>query len=234
MFNVCPNCGRYSEEKTIDPTGPYAICPTCNHRHKFVRLPLYSLTGASGTGKSTTCVALAGQETAFVPIEVDIFWRPEFNTPEDEYLGFRNLCLRVAKNINQSGRPTLLCGSATPGQFETCPEFRYFDGVHYLAMVCDDEALAERLQKRPSFRQSSSPQFVDTMLSYNRWFKENVGKTANPMTLLDTTHMTVEESVEAIKQWLHTQFQKTANQPGERNNAQDWSDSNALRKGSNY
>jgi hypothetical protein len=202
MFNVCPNCGEYSEEKIIDPTGPYAICPTCNYGHKFVRLPLYSLTGASGAGKSTVCVALAGQGAAFVPIEVDIFWRSEFNMPEDDYLGFRNVCLRAAKNINQSGRPTLLCGSATPGQYEACPEFRYFDSVHYLALVCTDDALTERLKQRPAWRKCASPEFIDTMLNYNRWFKENVGQTTFPMTLLDTTHLTLEESIEAVKQWL--------------------------------
>jgi ribosomal protein L32 len=202
MFNVCPNCGEYSEEKTIDPTGPYAICPTCGHAHKFVRHPLYSLTGASGTGKSTVGVALASQQTGIVCIEADIFWRSEYNTPKDDYLGFRNMCLRAAKNINQSGRPTLLCGSATPGQYEACPEFRYFDGAHYLALMCVDDVLTERLKQRPVWRKSASREFIEAMLNYNRWFKENVGRTAFPMTLLDTTHLTVEESVEAVKQWL--------------------------------
>jgi hypothetical protein len=214
MFNVCPNCGEYSAEKSIDPAGPYAICPFCGHAHKFVRYPLYSLTGASSTGKSTVGLALASQQTGFVPIEVDIFYRPEFMTPEDDYLEFRNVCLRAAKNINQSGRPTLLCGSATPGQYEACPEFRYFDGVHYLALVCTDDALTERLKQRPAWRKSASPEFIDSMLNYNRWFKENVGQTTFPMTLLDTTHLTIEESVTAVKQWLHTRLPGNSNSIG--------------------
>ncbi len=53
MFNVCPQCGQYSDEKTIDPQRPFAICPFCHHPHRFVQLPLFVVTGASGAGKST-------------------------------------------------------------------------------------------------------------------------------------------------------------------------------------
>ena len=119
MFNVCPHCGLYTDEKAIDPDGPFAICPHCGYRHRFVRLPLFIVTGASGAGKTATCVRLAPQMAECVCLEADIFWRQEFNTPENDYRAFRNLCLRLAKNIGQSGRPVALFGSAVPAQYET-------------------------------------------------------------------------------------------------------------------
>ena len=32
MLNVCVNCGIYRADKIIDPSGPYAICPACDHK----------------------------------------------------------------------------------------------------------------------------------------------------------------------------------------------------------
>ena len=117
-----------------------------------MRLPLFVLTGASGAGKTAVCLALAAKMSECVFMESDVLWRTEFATPDDGYRAYRNLWLRVAKNINQAGRPVVLCGSAIPEQFEGCPERRYFSTIHYLAMVCDDNVLMERLLSRPGWR----------------------------------------------------------------------------------
>jgi hypothetical protein len=194
----------YSEEKNIDPQGPFAICPYCEHRHRFVQLPLFILTGASSAGKSTLCLELATRVSQCVSLECDIFWRPEFNTPGDDYHGFRNLCLRVAKNVGQGGRPVVLCGSAIPAQYETCPERRYFAATFYLALVCDDRELVQRLQNRPTWRASSDPETIESMLNFNRWLKDNAQNTHPPMTLLDTTHLSIEQSFQRAAHWLHS------------------------------
>lgn len=209
MFNVCPNCGVYSEEKPIDPRGPFAICPNCGYAHRFVQLPLFILTGASASGKSTICLELTAETSECVNLECDIFWRAEFDTPEDNYRGFRNLCLRVAKNIGQSGRPVLLCGSAIPEQYESCPERRYFTQTHYLALVSTEEELIQRLQNRPSWRDSSAPGFIEKMLEFNRWLTENALSTQPPMTVLDTTHLSVGQTVERVADWIRCRLPLT-------------------------
>jgi predicted kinase len=206
MFNVCPSCGIYSEEKSIDPQGPFAICPHCGYGHRFVQLPLFVITGASGTGKSTVCLDLVAEVPECVCLECDIFWRPEFATPEDNYRGFRNLCLRVAKNIGQSGRPVVLTGSAIPEQYEVCPERMYFAETHYLAMVCEDETLVKRLQDRPGWRKSAEPETLRRMVEFNRWFFENAHNTKPPMTLLDTTGFSIEQSVERVAGWIRSRL----------------------------
>jgi hypothetical protein len=53
MFNVCPKCGEYSVEKSIDASGPFATCPFCGYAHPFLQLPLFIITGSSGSGKTT-------------------------------------------------------------------------------------------------------------------------------------------------------------------------------------
>lgn len=201
MFNVCPNCGEYRVDKIVLPEGPYAVCPVCEYRHRFVRLPLFVVTGASGTGKTTTCLAAATSAKNFVVMESDILWVDEFNQSETDYRRYRELWLRVCKNISQAGKPVILCGSCIPSQFESCVERRYFSAIHYLALVCDDEALASRLRSRPAWRGTSDDEYIARHVEFNRWLKQNARSTEPPMTLLDTTEITVDESVERLLHW---------------------------------
>ncbi len=202
MFNVCPGCGEYTVEKEIDSAGSYAICPRCGHTHRFVRLPLFVVSGASGTGKTTVCLALPALLPECVVLESDILWRPEFNTPEDGYRTYRDLWLRLAKNIHQAGRPVVLCGTAVPAQMELCPERRYLAAIHYLALVCDDDILARRLRARPDWRQSGGAEFSARMTAFNGWLKANASQTAPPMALLDTSHITIQAAAEQVAAWV--------------------------------
>jgi hypothetical protein len=137
-------------------------------------------------------------------LECDIFWRSEFDTPDDNHRTFRNLCLRAAKNISQAGRPVLLSGSAIPEQYEMCPERRYFSTIHYLALVCDSLTLAERLMARPSWRGSSSTSFVQTMITFNNWFIANELRTNPPMMLLNTGDLSLAEGVACVENWIRS------------------------------
>ncbi len=202
MFNVCPACGEYAVEKAIDPSGPFAVCPCCGHRHRFAQRPLFLITGASGAGKTTVGLRLVELLTECVVLESDILWRAEFDTPDDDYLAYRDLWLRVAKNIGQAGRPVVLCGTAVPAQFEACPERRYFIALHYLALVCDERVLRERLRTRPAWRQSSGEEFVERMARFNRWLQDHAGQTEPPMTLLDTSDLSVEDTVDRVASWV--------------------------------
>ena len=202
MFNVCPQCGMYSVEKEIDPRGPRAICPHCGYAHPFQRLPLFLLSGASGTGKSTICLGLGAQLPECVCLESDILWRGEFATPEDDYRSYRDLWLRVAKNIAQAGRPVVLCGTALPEQFESCPERRYVGDIHALALVCDEQELVRRLQARPAWRQTGGDEFVQRMVAFDRWLRE-----PRPgISVLDTTHLSIAEATAHVAAWVRARL----------------------------
>jgi len=203
MFNVCINCGQYRVDKRIDSLDgkTLAICPECNHPHPFVQLPLFVVTGASGTGKSTAAFHFSSLTNDFVSMETDILWDNRFNTPETNYLEYRELWLRMAKNISQSGKPVIMFGTAMPDQFEKCAERRYFSNIYYIALVCDNGELAQRLKNRPSWRGSSNEQFIHDATSYNNWLIEN-GKKNNPVIdLVDTTNISDKETARAILTW---------------------------------
>jgi AAA domain len=202
MFNVCPNCGEYSVEKRIDISGPYAVCPHCHHAHPFLMQPLFLISGASGTGKTTVCLSLVSMLKECVVLEKDILWGMVNISPKENYSNWSNIWLRIAKNIGQSGRPVVLCGTALPDQCEGCPERRYFSTLYYLTLVCDDDLLAERLQSRPEWRQSHTPAFLKDMLQFNIWLKTNARITKPPMTLCDTSHQNIDETVTYVANWI--------------------------------
>ena len=204
MFNVCPICGDYSAVRAIEPKGMYAICPNCGFRHQFIRLPLFILTGASGVGKSTVCLKLAAKTKDLVVMESDILWRAEFDQPETNYREYRETWLRVCKNISQAGKPVVLCGIGEPSQFEQCIERRYFSELHYLALICDDQIHASRLQHRPLWQGSFKDEFIKGQVTFNRWLQDNARITEPPMTLLDTSELTVDETVEKVARWIRS------------------------------
>jgi shikimate kinase len=207
MFNVCPRCGEYSVEKVVVVTGTraaVALCQQCGHRHAFRRMPLFVVTGASGTGKTTVGLQLVATLPECVVLDSDILWGKAF---EDESAAegprpYRTIWLRMAKNIGQAGRPVVLLGSALPEQFESSPERRYFEAIHYMTFVCSSEALDSRLSARPRWRGSGTPEVRETMRDFNRWLSENAARTQPRMTVLDTTTISVAETVEAVTRWV--------------------------------
>lgn len=203
-MNVCFNCGEYRADKIIDPSGPYAICPVCEYKHPFLQLPLLVVGGASGTGKSMVCHALLGRMNGVVLLEGDLLWQPEFNKPEDKYIEFFETWLRICKSISQSGRPVVIfnAGMGVPENVEGCVERRYFSDVHYLALICDDEVLAERLRSRPVWQKSSGPANVEEQVGFNRWFREQGAQTETVIELIDTTGVSVEETAEQVALWV--------------------------------
>jgi predicted kinase len=213
MMNICTNCGVYRADKEVEPNGPYAICPECGQRLPFRRLPLLIVCGASGSGKSTVCRHLLahrhllGQLDGAVLLDADILWRAEFNQPETKYRDFYETWLRVCKGISQSGRPVVLFNAGgIPENVEPCVERRYFSRVHYLALTCEESALAERLRSRPKWQKCGDPAYVAEHCQFNQWFKENGKHTEPAIELLDTSGVPVRETTAQVVRWIYAKL----------------------------
>ncbi len=202
MPRVCPQCGEWCEEEPIDPGKPAVICTFCHYAEPFLQLPLFLLTGASGAGKSALSLHLPAQLSECVTLDTDILWGVLPATKEKEYRDYQDLWLHIAKNIAQNGRPLVLCGTTMPERVEPCLQRRYFATIHYLALVCDDRILVERLKQRPAWRKSGTPEALTQMVDFNRWLKEHAATTNPPMTLYDTTHRTVEQTIADAAAWI--------------------------------
>ena len=202
MFNVCTNCGEDRPDKIIDPSGPYAICPVCGHKHPFLRLPLFIVTGASRAGKTTICLQLTSSMNDVVVFEGDILWRKEFENPGADILEFRNLLLRVCKNISQAGRPVVLCASAPPRQLEQCVERRYFDQLYYLVVTCDERSLIERLPKRAQWWRSGTDEMIRQQLQFNKHLLRMARERPEFMITLNMSELSLENALPKVKAWI--------------------------------
>ena len=163
--------------------------------------PLFVVTGASGVGKSTTCEELFKNEAGkpYLVMESDILWNDSYDTPEDNYRGLRTIWMDLCANIAQCGKPVVLCGCATPEQFEGLPQRELFTEIHYLAVVCDDAALEDRMKNG---RRITEEDWLNGSLSFNRWLKEHASSTKPPMTLLDITGKTPSEAAAEAERWI--------------------------------
>ncbi len=202
MFNVCPGCGEYTDEKDVAEAGGKAICPDCGFAIEYQSLPLFVVTGASGSGKTTAALKLQSLTQDFVVLDQDVLWIEAFNEPANDYRTFRNTWLRMVKNIHQGGKSVVLFGTAIPEQYEKCVERRYLNCIHYLALVCQPEELKQRLKERPQWRKSGSEENLDRMVDFNNWLTEKAETTEPPMAVLDTTRANIQDTVKSIMDWL--------------------------------
>ena len=161
--------------------------------------PLFIITGASCVGKSTMCEELFKKEKDYIVIESDLLWNSIFDTPDNDYCEYRRLWMRLCANISQIGMPIVLCGCATPAQFEQQPERKYFTDIHYLAVVCYDECFEKRLREG---RKIEDENWLKSSLQFNNWLKENAEKTVPEISLLDNSDLSAGQAAAVADAWI--------------------------------
>jgi predicted kinase len=206
---TCPRCGRWAAPPSaINPVGPAhatAVCPHCGGERPFVYLPLFVLTGANGTGKSTLCPPLRRLLPECVVFEADavpLTWSlAEWSERKAEY---RTACLSVALEIAQSGRPVVLVGTVTPAELETNELRPYFRDVHYFALICDEALIEQRLRARPGSHTTLArnlDEYINTQLWVNREYQDEASGTP-PMTLVAASTATPNQLAEQTASWV--------------------------------
>ncbi|WP_159943857.1 MULTISPECIES: AAA family ATPase [unclassified Nocardiopsis] len=199
---ICVHCGELDETPDTAAGASVLRCASCGRTRPFLRLPLYCVSGPSGTGKSTIAgMLLERLRDRFVVLEQDLLWVGGLRDPADHHRLFRSTWLRTAAMVQQSGRPVVLCGTVVPPEFEPLPERALFTGIHYLALTCEPRALAERLRARPAWREWDEERIREN-LEFAAWLAEEAPRLRPPVTLVDTTLAEPRETAEAVARWI--------------------------------
>jgi broad-specificity NMP kinase/DNA-directed RNA polymerase subunit RPC12/RpoP len=201
VLYVCAHCGRWSDQVVV--RDDLRICPECGHGRRFRQVALFAVSGASGTGKTAIGNELAAALPEHVVLDKDVLWKQEYEESPKALEAFRRTWLRIAMNIAQGGRSSVLIGTVLPEHYESQPERRFFSDIHYLALVCRNDELEARLRARPAWR-GWDDEKVERMLTFNTWVIQNAAATTPPMAVLDTTNDSVETSVRAVVRWVRS------------------------------
>ena len=100
-----------------DPRAHWLRCPRCGAGSWLPALPLFVVTGASGTGKSTITGPLRALLPGCLVAETDVI----LHVAALGWDTWRNTWLQLAHAVALGGQATVLTGSFAPGQLERLP-----------------------------------------------------------------------------------------------------------------
>jgi hypothetical protein len=163
------------------------------------------MTGCPGVGKTSTAGLLGGRLRDVVVAEMDLFTQPELDTDSRRMMLFLRSWLKLGAALAQGGSRLLVAGFARPGELESVPERRYFTAIHVLALVCDEESFTRRVRARQRHGHLPEGDFSG-LHALNAWFRTTAADEPN-VTVLDNTHLTVDEAADAAAEWARIALQ---------------------------
>jgi hypothetical protein len=159
------------------------------------KLPLFIVTGASGSGKSYVIPELRKVLPEFEIFDLD--WLSPFTG--DDWQKLRNIWLRVARGIAAGGRLTMLCGTMMPRDVEQCVDYSCFSKIYYLNLHCHDRIRDERLRAR-KWEES----LITEHLTFAAWLLKHADSDYDPpMPTIDTSETEPAEVALQIKDWVY-------------------------------
>ena len=179
-----------------DLAAPVLRCRACGALTEVPALPLFVVTGASGSGKTT----VTGPLCRLLP-ECAVFEGDLIN--QAAALGWdmwRDTWLRLAHGVAQGGRATVLCTSLLPSQLESLPARKLLGPIHFCNLDCPDDVLAARLRARPAWRHTNTEDAVLAHQRFAAWLREHIDPS------WDTSGLSPEETAGRIADWIRPQL----------------------------
>lgn len=158
-----------------------------------MNIPLFIVTGCSGSGKTTISQELGKRMHDFTVFDMDLI------VNHDDYQTACNNWIRIAYQLAKYGRKTILFGNVpSPYNIQICDRIRYFSNIKYLHLHCSLEARMQRLLARggPWNKQNiyHYHQFAERLLVQARESKP-------PTPVIDTSKFSVVDSMKMISSW---------------------------------
>lgn len=202
MIGICPKCGNYDWDKQV--LGNHIQCPKCAHVWAFRKLPMFVLTGCSGVGKTTTAQALMQRDNGLVVLDADMFYGILSPQTDEQYLQWVEQIESLSKNIMQSGQPVLWAMAGNLDKLNCVYNRRFISNIHCMALVCDENALRQRMIKG---RGITDEKWIQSSVAYNQYFQTHNRLHDMPFETFDITGKDVSEVADYVEQWVKARFQ---------------------------
>jgi broad-specificity NMP kinase len=185
----CMNCGP---AVAVERHARVLRCPRCGDEQQVPDLPLFVITGASGTGKSTVTSPLRRLLPDCEVFETDALLHVAALSVDT----WRGTWLRLAHDIALNGRVTVLAGSFIPSHLEPLPGRKLVGPIRFCTLDCPDDVIAERLRSRPSWRGASEEAFIAEHQRFAAWLRAHI------QPCYDTSLLSPAETAEQIATWV--------------------------------
>jgi ribosomal protein S27AE len=187
----CMTCGP-GTVMDADPRAHRLHCPSCGSESWLPALPLFVVTGASGTGKSTITEPLQRLIPGCLVFETDVI----LHVAALGWDTWRNTWLQLAHAAALGGRATILTGSLTPDQLERLPARKLVGPIHFALLDCPDDVLAARLRARPAWRSSSTEAKITEHQRFAAWLRARISPS------FDTSAASAAEVAARVAAWI--------------------------------
>lgn len=158
--------------------------------------PIFLITGASGSGKTTVIPELLKHCTEYIILDLDAMYGPL-----NDWILIKNIWIYVAKQMSLNGRTTILCGTFMPEEYEKMDLKDYFT-PYFIGLYCDDRTRELRLQAR-----GWSDELINDHKEFNDWILNNADTAFSPsMPLINTTESSPSVVAAEIKRLVDQVF----------------------------
>jgi hypothetical protein len=161
------------------PDGERARCPRCGGSQLARRAPVFVITGASGSGKTTVFAPLVDALASDAVLVFDVDWlidplaalAGDAGMGEPHWVALRDAWLCVAHGVAQANRATVLLGPFIPEHLERLPARQWISEVHFGVLDCADDERRRRLAVSRGWRDPK----IDDHIRFAAWLRANVG-----------------------------------------------------------
>ena len=164
-----------------------------------MKYPLYIVTGAPGSGKSTVLEAFIGLDSDYIAFDID--WLAEaasglankniFSDPSI-WKPYSVLWFEVLYSVYKNGKTPVFFTPNDPQDIEQYGQPAWCNGIHWLLLDCDDETRKERLAQRLDWTETM---IVEAIIDA-RTLRQTVH------LQLDTVRLSPNEVAAKILDWL--------------------------------
>jgi len=187
----CPECDAFALSGCTNTL----ICTACNAQIEANFLPLFLISGASGTGKSTLVCHLRPLLPDCVVVGGDLL----VDVTNRDHQSFLGRWLRIAYAAAQSGHPIVIAGVIEKTELDAHVDRSLVGRIHVIGLHTSEEVRVARLQARPRWAKHSAEKRAAKIAEHVN-FAKRVAEDAE--LLVDTTENTVENIAQEVAAWI--------------------------------